>query len=444
MVIGIDLITNLIIIIFSRFLLSIVYGIFIAINNLRKLKNLMNLEKLQNINSYSNSRFSIINLYYNKIANNKNSEKISVLSFNILAQKYVPKESEKLYSSFDYRIKRIIDDIKILKPDIICLQEVTSGSFKKLNLELNFEYEFIEGNNDCANFNNFTLFKRNKFINLSNSNSLLLKFDRKYIIEGNKGVLKSEFLFDKKKIIVYNVHLPWRPSHDIFKHLIINEIYKDIIFQNYSENNIFILGDFNTLTSSLMIKSLNLNSNFINIFNLRLLRILDYFRKKSNSFKENLKSLKKSNIFEKLINFDNSIFKIENQNNYRFKLAEFCFSLFLIKIKYGMKSSYYYYNKFIDSDQNKIYNKNLITYSDINVERILIEEEKEKDNHPNFTNYTKNFKNCIDYILFSDSNMKLSGLMKLPNFEELKNSITLPNKDYPSDHLPLYCEYLLL
>jgi CCR4-NOT transcription complex subunit 6 len=56
--------------------------------------------------------------------------------------------------------------------------------------------------------------------------------------------------------------------------------------------------------------------------------------------------------------------------------------------------------------------------------------------YPAFTNYTLRFKDTIDHIFFSKSNLKLQALMKVPTEQEL-NSKALPNHNYPSDHLPL-------
>jgi CCR4-NOT transcription complex subunit 6 len=55
---------------------------------------------------------------------------------------------------------------------------------------------------------------------------------------------------------------------------------------------------------------------------------------------------------------------------------------------------------------------------------------------PLYTNYTKGFKGCLDYILISDE-IKTVGAEPLPNESTLSAEVALPNSIFPSDHLPL-------
>jgi mRNA deadenylase 3'-5' endonuclease subunit Ccr4 len=54
---------------------------------------------------------------------------------------------------------------------------------------------------------------------------------------------------------------------------------------------------------------------------------------------------------------------------------------------------------------------------------------------PPFTNYTKSFKGCLDYIMIKG--LSVSGVHPLPNQAELSVEGALPNSFIPSDHLPL-------
>lgn len=60
---------------------------------------------------------------------------------------------------------------------------------------------------------------------------------------------------------------------------------------------------------------------------------------------------------------------------------------------------------------------------------------------PDFTNYTEGFKGCLDYIFFS-SELKVYRILKMISEEKAKKYKALPSKDYPSDHVALYCEFL--
>jgi len=55
---------------------------------------------------------------------------------------------------------------------------------------------------------------------------------------------------------------------------------------------------------------------------------------------------------------------------------------------------------------------------------------------PPFTNYTENFKGCLDYILLY-GNVNVVGGVALPDQTELSIETALPNSRIPSDHLPL-------
>ncbi|EGR29422.1 hypothetical protein IMG5_155710, partial [Ichthyophthirius multifiliis] len=62
--------------------------------------------------------------------------------------------------------------------------------------------------------------------------------------------------------------------------------------------------------------------------------------------------------------------------------------------------------------------------------------------HPDFTNYTQNFKGALDYILYNTSmeDCRLIGIQPLP-INEIQKELGLPNADYPSDHLPITAYY---
>jgi len=45
------------------------------------------------------------------------------------------------------------------------------------------------------------------------------------------------------------------------------------------------------------------------------------------------------------------------------------------------------------------------------------------------------------YEYFSNNNLKLRALLKLPNVAECQPILTMPNKVSPSDHLPLFAKF---
>lgn len=57
-------------------------------------------------------------------------------------------------------------------------------------------------------------------------------------------------------------------------------------------------------------------------------------------------------------------------------------------------------------------------------------------------NITYTFKMIIlIYECFSNNNLKLRTLMKLPNAAECQPIVAMPNKVSPSDHLPLFAKF---
>lgn len=62
---------------------------------------------------------------------------------------------------------------------------------------------------------------------------------------------------------------------------------------------------------------------------------------------------------------------------------------------------------------------------------------------PLYTNYTDDFKGCLDYIFFDKKNVKLINTVPLPDEEELAEEVALPSSKFPSDHVPLIADFQL-
>ena len=58
---------------------------------------------------------------------------------------------------------------------------------------------------------------------------------------------------------------------------------------------------------------------------------------------------------------------------------------------------------------------------------------------PKYTNYTKGFKDCLDYIFINNKLNVISVLEEIP-ISHYKKYDGFPNKDNPSDHIPLMAE----
>lgn len=53
---------------------------------------------------------------------------------------------------------------------------------------------------------------------------------------------------------------------------------------------------------------------------------------------------------------------------------------------------------------------------------------------PQFTNYTKDFKDLLDYI-FIDENIDVARILPFPTEDQLSVDVALPSSCYPSDHI---------
>lgn len=56
---------------------------------------------------------------------------------------------------------------------------------------------------------------------------------------------------------------------------------------------------------------------------------------------------------------------------------------------------------------------------------------------PKYTNYTEDFKGCLDYIFIEKSKLRVSKIVPVPTETELQQYKGLPNEYFPSDHLAL-------
>ena len=339
---------------------------------------------------------------------NKNKNKISVLTYNILNPVCVKKELMQNEISTDERMNKIKQEIINLSPDVFCLQEADIYIYKKyFNQNDMSKYDILYGVNCGSSFINIIGYKKEKFMLKSFKNFSLSQLGK---YAGNRGIMninlelkedsnnlninKTWDINDminilpknknknkiKKLISIYNVHFPWKYENDriilldmLFKHIKENAIDKN------QQNKILIMGDFNSEPNSKLIKLFYYNK---------------FLKEESN---DNLMIGKNNN--KKDIDI-NTLYLCEEIYN-----------------KFKFNSAYQFYSK------HKIYNG-------------------EFKRHPAFTSRTKYFKKTIDYIFFSD-NLYLNKILKLPNTYEVDKEKFLPSKEFPSDHLKLYAEFFM-
>jgi len=63
------------------------------------------------------------------------------------------------------------------------------------------------------------------------------------------------------------------------------------------------------------------------------------------------------------------------------------------------------------------------------------------ENHLDYTTYTHEFIGNLDYIIYSEHNLAVSQLLKVPCGDEFIKSDKLPNSKFPSDHLKIAARF---
>jgi len=366
-----------------------------------------------NINTLKNW-FLYVN---NSDKNSKNSERnlecqeISIASYNILSQQFLKKKKLKKTNKFSLqnRMKTICENLKHISSDIICLQEVDLEALNKHLIRYLKNYSFYYAQNYGSFFTNVIGFKSSNF-NLVSAYNLNLKGIE---IKSNRGVFKMtlEIKTTKIKIAVYNIHLPWKPKYLFHKLEILKKISEDILSSDIK--NIFIAGDFNNTPDSILLKLLH-EKSFIYEKNLR--RNINLSKKRkliiNNIFDSDCgDSYDEGNLTSE--EFDEDQKRIIVNDDLLFENFKKLFSL------YNFKSAYQDYKILQSASSNKP-----------NFEK----------NHPEFTYFTENFRNTIDYIFYS-KNFKLKKILKIPSRKEVSSEGFLPSSKFPSDHLMIYAEF---
>ena len=379
---------------------------------------------------------SIKNLFtedYIEYSKPKSKNPFTVLSYNILAQKYLHRtKNDKNYLERKKRMEIIINEIKTINPEIICLQEVTIDVYKLyLFPAFNNEYEIICHNNEGSPLRNFIGIKKNRF-ELINESKVIINMQNNYLdnkenkdnnnndedelnsddennankiqVEGNRGIINVTFrdkIVKNKIINLFCVHFPWRPIYEYQKAKILSLIY-DLILRKKIDN-VIIAGDFNSIPNSIVLRmiyykdwiaEINNDEKYINNFE---------FNKNEIALKTQTKiKMNKKENFKNLINNLMDISKKVNDI-------------------YGLRSAYDNYKR--GNDKNHF---------------LFLR------NHPKYTNYTKKFIDTIDYIINSKNLVKLS-ILKIPDIEKenvkKEDEYFLPNINHPSDHLKLVAKF---
>ena len=441
------MITELIILLLLTLFALVIFGYIMTYKEYLYQKYISKKKESQNViinnNNNDNEKKGILDIIKNYFTNDyivyskpksKKDKTFTVLSYNILAQKYINnrvKECKSLEKNI--RLNNIVKEIKSINPEIFCLQEATDDIIAShIIKEFENEYNLIYHNNEGSPLKNVIGVKKCRF-DIINESKIIICDDKKrktninkdnkdnndddenssnssdnnndeniinnIQVDGNRGIINvcvKDKLVKDKLINIFCVHFPWRPIYEYQKARIMALLF-DIILRK-KINNVIIAGDFNSIPNSIVLRmayyddwnaEMTHNEQYINnfIFN----------KKESNLIKETIAKMEKRENFNRTIN---GLLKISRD----------------IHDKYLFRSAYDNYRKEVKQNSHFCFLRN----------------------HPKYTNYTNKFIDTIDYILYSKYLNKLK-ILKIPNVENENKDLKmfLPNEKHPSDHLKL-------
>jgi len=403
-------------------------------NNLNEKKGILNIIKQYFTNDY---------ITYSK-PKSKENKSFTVLSYNILTQRYIHKTTkEHKFLEKNIRLDNIVKEIKEINPELFCLQEANDDIISShIVKQFEKEYNLIYHNNEGSPLKNVIGAKKIRFEIINESKVIICDDKVRYNknknknekektekdnggndnesnedddeensqnniiqVDGNRGIINvsmKDKLVKNKTINLYCVHFPWRPIYEYQKARIMALIF-DLILRK-KINNVIIAGDFNSVPNSILLRmiyyedwvaEMNRDEEYIGNFK--------FNKNESNLISETIAKMKKRENFNKTIN---GLLKISKE----------------IYEKFMFRSAYDNYRKEIKQNGHFCFLRN----------------------HPKYTNYTNKFIDTIDYIFYSKGLNKLK-ILKIPNIEdEVKSNkidMFLPNEKHPSDHLKLVVNF---
>ena len=284
------------------------------------------------------------------------------------------------------------------------MQECTYKTVKfYIKRELEKDYEIISFDNEGSSLKNLVGVKRKRF-GILGCVDMKVKSDV-INIEGNRGIIYCT-IHDKtcdKNICLFCCHFPWRPIYDNEKAKILGKIFEKIKDKKHA--HIIICGDFNSLPDSIFMRMI-----YPEFWKKELCDLRGKYEKyescdnRNDDNKGGWRNERENRLMYRTLRRMLSDDQFNNTINSLFELSAYIFFI------YKIRSSYENYNR-----------KVIANFSDI------------INNHPEYTNWTSNFKGTIDYILYSSSSLDIYKIAKIPQ----NNGGFLPNEFFPSDHMKL-------
>ncbi|KAG0438721.1 putative glucose-repressible alcohol dehydrogenase transcriptional effector like protein [Dictyocoela muelleri] len=318
--------------------------------------------------------------------NNNNGELVSIASYNILTQRSTSSEIYNYVPSWalewDYRKNLIVNEIRKISADILCIQEMENKTFKlffkeKLQQICNYDVIFYPKNNGisdsdlnmadgCAIFwkkHRFTLIEHKcvEFSQIGLNDERFKECEdiiNRNIDKNNIALIVVLEKFTGGQLIIVNSHLYWNPEYPdvkLFQTIILCEEVKKIK-ERYPAAGILLTGDYN--------------------------------------------STKKSSVYE----------------------------LLTLGRIFPFNSDFLIYNYAPLTTKGYLHNLKL--------------KDSFKDTDIEFTNYTPTFKDILDYIFYND-NLILASYLSPIDPDYVKRTIGFPTIHLPSDHILIGARFIM-
>ena len=374
----------------------------------------------------------------------KEEETIKILSYNILAQNllcdslHITEEQVKNigYLDIDYRINKIFEIVDTLKPDICLFQEYEHD--KKLDHKFKsnkYTYEILykkrpgDHKEGCAIAYDAKKFSLDYYCSLElrlEDQKNKFDYNNKYNYCAKK---KNQFqsIYNKENVAIF---LFLRSYKTNFYYLI---ICSHLLF-NASRGDIKLGQIYQIMQSALLFKNYYKDKHITTIFGADLnstpnSAIYEYITSQSIDVeyinKANLSGQTNKN-YKTDISFADMNYNWYNEiiNTY----PEFKDNLIVLKNKNKKnKKKYDVYDDYDDENELILENKFVM--------KSFYKEKNGKE--PNMTSLSASFKGTFDFLFYNtDLNLKINSVLDLPNI-----SFDIPDKDNPSDHLPLFVEF---
>ena len=372
----------------------------------------------------------------------KKEETLKIMSYNILAQSlisdslHITEEQAKntSYLDVDYRNDKIFQKINELHPDIFLFQEYEhKGKLNKKFKENNFSYEILykkrPGNHQegCAIGFDKKKFKLEYYCSLEFRTENQKNNNNNYNKYNNYKKSQNNSIYNKENVAIFLLLQSYKTS---FYYLV---ICSHLLF-NCSRGDIKLGQIYQIIQSALLIKSYYSSYNITTIFG------------------ADLNSTPNSAIYEYItsklldVEFINKA-NLSGQTNKNYKSQS---SLGDVNYQWYEEIINTYpkfkdYNIVLITKNKKKYKNNYDGYDEDYDKGLILENKmvmksfyKEKNGkEPSMTSLSTSFKGTFDFLFYNTNlNLNINNVLNIPNI-----SFDIPDKDNPSDHLPLFVEF---